>query len=192
MLLPWLSEQFEFKYKPIVLVRHPFAMVSSMMKHSGWNYEFSKFKIPDSPHIGFYEKHTHFLSSLESKEEQLVALWCMGNNHVLNHPKNNINWISVNYENLILEPENQFDTLFKTWGIAMPDDFMIRLKNPSSTTVRKKSIEPIAQLENFKTTLSINMLNRLKAVLNYFEVDYYNEGVMPTIPASKIHLHSSA
>lgn len=187
-LLPWLCEQFEFKYKPILLVRHPFAVISSMKNHSSWNYEFTKFDLPDSPHIGHYEKHFDFLSSLTSKEEQLVALWCIGNNHVLRHPKNNKNWISVNYENLLFEPEKTFDTIFSTWNIRIPNGLIGSLKKPSSTTVGKNKIDPMVQLESFKSNISLKMLHKLNSVLYYFEVDYYNEESVPLINADQVHL----
>src|SRR5690606_852588 len=35
-LMPYLTSTYSFKYKPIFMVRHPFAVVASQMKHGGW------------------------------------------------------------------------------------------------------------------------------------------------------------
>ena len=87
-LLPWYVKQFNFKYTPLFVVRHPFAIAASQLSHGAWNYQYQKFEIPDAPFNDFYKQHDDYLYSLETKEEQLTALWCMGNNVVLHHQEN--------------------------------------------------------------------------------------------------------
>ncbi len=185
-MLPWFINQFSFKYLPLVIVRHPFAVVASQLQHQGWDYSFQRFKIPNAPFNYFYEKHKRFLLSLNSKEEQLVALWCMTNNVVLRHSKNNNSWISINYENIVLDPMYYFSLIFDRWNLNMPEVLPDIISIPSSTTSNKKQIDPKQQITNWKNILTAQQICRLLHVLDYFEVDYYNEGVMPLIPAHKI------
>ena len=187
-LLPWLIKQFNFSYKPLVLVRNPFALIASQLKHGAWDYSFEKFQLPQSPFNEFFKTHLTFLSSLTSKEEQLTALWCMTNNVVLKHAENNSSWISFNYENLVLEPEKHFKQLFLAWGIKPPPQLWDSINQPSSTTVGKKSIEAAALVSAWKKVLTLKQIEKIKEVLQYFEIDYYSEEVLPLIPADKVHL----
>jgi hypothetical protein len=187
-LLPWYVNQFDFKYKPLLVVRHPFALAASQLNHGAWNYKFQQFEIPDGPFSEFYTEHADFLCSLESKEEQLTALWCMTNNVVLHHPKNNESWITMNYENLVLEPQKYFQTIFDRWQIPIPEGLKDRILMPSSTMVGNKKIDPQQLLSDWKNKLSTAQIKRLQKVLDYFKVDYYDENVMPIIPANEVHL----
>jgi len=187
-LLPWLVSNFNFKYKPIVVVRHPFAMVSSMMEHGGWNYNFQEFSIPNTPFNEPYIHHHKFLKTLKSKEEQLVALWCMSNNNILKHTKNNTSWLSFNYEDLVQKPEKNFNTIFEQWKIDIPEHFYSNLRKPSSTTIGEKTISPIDQVNSWKSKLTYEQIHKFQEILIYFEVDYYSSESMPTIPASQAHL----
>lgn len=189
-LLPWYVRQFDFKYTPILLVRHPFALAASQLRHEAWNYDYRPFELPDTPFNDFYEEHLDFLKTLKSKEEQLTAMWCMANSVVLHHPKNDQSWISLNYENLILEPLKYFQYLFDRWQLPMPKGLEEKILKPSTTTVGKKPIKPAQQISNWRDQLSQEQINSLLNVLDYFQVTYYGMDTMPIIPANKVHLKS--
>ncbi len=171
-----------------MLVRHPFAVVTSMLHHGAWDYSFKKFEIPEGPFNDFYQQHEPFLYSLKTKEEQLTALWCMTNNVVLRHPQNNQSWITVNYENMVLDPMQHFQMIFKKWNLEIPKELSARILTPSATTVGKQKIVPEQLLSDWKNKLSAEQVNRLQKVLDYFEVDYYGDDIMPLFPANGVHL----
>lgn len=187
-LLPWYVKQFNFKYTPLFIVRHPFAVVASKLAHPAWQYTFKRFELPDSPHLDIYQAHLPFLQSLETKAEQILARWCIGNNVVLHHSQNDKAWITMNYEDLILDPQKQFTLLFERWGMPMPDTLMERINRPSSTTVGNKSIETQNLLQGWKAKLEKTQIDRLQEVLAYFGVDYYGQDSLPLIPADQVHL----
>jgi hypothetical protein len=187
-LLPWYVKQFDFKYKPLMVVRHPFAVAASLLNHSAWSYEFQSFEIPDGPFNEFYKQHEVFLTSLQTKEEQLTALWCMTNNTVLNHSENNHSWITINYENLVLEPKKYFQMIFDQWDLEIPERLLDRISVASSSTEGRKSINPERLLSDWTNKLKTEQINRLQKVLDYFEVSYYGKDIMPLIPANKVHL----
>ena len=190
-LLPWYVKQFDFKYKPVMLVRHPFAIAASLLDHSSWGYEFKKFEIPVGPYNEFYKAHADFLYALQTKEEQLTALWCITNNTVLRHPENDHSWITLNYENLVLEPVKHFEMIFEKWNLATPDELSSRILIPSSTTVGKQIIQPKRLLSDWKNKLDEAQINQLQKVLDYFGVDYYGKDAMPLIQANKVHLKNA-
>ena len=187
-LLPWYVRQFDFKYKPLVMVRHPFAIAASLLNHSSWNYPFKKLVVPEGPFNEFYKNHKDFLGALQTKEEQLTALWCMVNNVVLNHPDNDHSWITINYENLVLEPQKYFQKIFDLWGMDLPEELMKRISVPSTSTKGKRSVEPDKLISDWKKKLTEKQISRLQKVLDHFEVDYYNKTVTPTIAANEVHL----
>lgn len=187
-LLPWLVNQFDFKYKPLLVIRHPFALAASQLAHSAWDYKYQKFSLPQSPHLEFYQKHISYLEKLESKEEQLTALWCMTNNVALKNAKNNIAWKTINYEDFVLQPERIFQEIFAEWELPLPTSLIENILQPSSTTVGKAQIQPEQLLSDWQNKLSEKQIDRLSRVLDYFEVDYYGQDIMPLIPAHKVHL----
>ncbi len=186
-LLPWYVKQFDFKHKPLFVIRHPFAVIASQLNHKAWNYAFHKFQIPSSPFKEFYEPHEAFLKSLKTKEEQLTARWCMTNNIVLNHPQNNHSWISINYEDLILKSNESFRHIFNVWDLEIPKILFSKINKPSTTTVGKTQIESEQLLKGWQKKLSSTQIDRLQKVLDYFEVTYYSSReVLPIITADKV------
>jgi hypothetical protein len=179
-LLPWLINNFSFKNKPLYLIRHPFAVVASQLKQGGWNFHYDGFKIPEIPFNMIYKKHESFLMQLETKEESLVAYWCMTNQEVLNHPKNNKAWITVQYEDLVLNGIQSWKRIFSEWGIEIDSENIV-LDNKSKTTVKGSPISGKSQVEYWTTKFDSDQISRMTAVLEYFEVKVYNENPYPLI-----------
>ncbi len=185
-LLPWYVKQFDLKYSPIFMIRHPIAMAASQMSHSAWNYQFGVFELPDSPYVDIYKLHLPFLSSLKTKAEQGIARWCIGNNIVLRNKANNKSWISVNYESMLLNPKDEFQKIFDRWNLNVPEDLMRNVTKASATTVNKKKIKVEEQLTNWKNFFSKQEIDRFLMILDYFEVDYYRLDPLPLIDAAKV------
>jgi len=182
-LLPWLTRAFDFKYAPIYIIRHPCAVIASQLKQGGWDHVSDKFHIPyDKPYPEFYSQHEDFLKKINSKIKVLAATWCLCNSVPLKHPKNNNNWITITYESLILEGEKQLKRIEKRWGIKIPETSYQKLQEPSATTVKGSPIleRNGSQLEYWKKQLSEQDIAEIMSVLNYFKIDLYNSGFLPT------------
>ena len=133
-LIPWLTRVFDFTYAPIYLIRHPFAVVASQLKHPAWNPNFDGYRIPDCPYNEFYLRHADFLASLQDKYEELVSTWCLTNLVPLRNSRNNKSWITVYYENLLFNPEQELGRIFGRWGLPLPESILSRVTHPSSST----------------------------------------------------------
>ena len=167
LLLPWLCQQFNFTYKPIVLVRHPLAMIASLKKHNAFDYPFNKIKSID--HV--FEKHLSFLSKLETNTEQQLALWCLANKY-LSEIKD-VKWMVIKYESLIRNFDHTINYIFKTWGLKLPLNIKeSKLRASSSTT--KKTFDLDTQLHGWKDVLSPEEVDRYNMILKYFSIDYDN------------------
>lgn len=170
LLLPWLCNQFEFKYKPIVLVRHPFAMIASLKRHEAFDYPFERFTLPNSKYTDFLLTHLDFLKTLNSNQEQQLAWWCLSNKYLASFDQED--WIVVTYEELVNNYKETVEHIFSTWKTPLPKSILkVASKASSSTTKRKFQKEE--QLNSWQDILSDNEIARYNEILNYFNVDYF-------------------
>jgi hypothetical protein len=178
-LLPYLVSEFNFKYKPIHLVRHPFAVVASQIRYGSWKGK-NKFDIPKHQFSDIYIAHSHFLNSLDTTEECLTAWWCLTNNVSFNSPRNNIDWITVNYETLVTNPQLTIKRIFDSWNLEF-DISKIDFNKPSFTTRDGSFVGSQLQLSNWKSYLNESKVDKMLKVLNYFDVKEYDQNIEPLI-----------
>lgn len=181
-LLPWLTTNFQFKFKPVYVVRHPFAVVASQLKQGAWNFEFQP--ATSGPYSSLSEAEKQFVMALETKEEMLTATWCLCNRVPLSHAKNNEHWITINYEELVLNPKETLARVLDEWGITYDLD-SIDFGRQSATTVSGSPISGNKQIEYWKTKLSADQISRMTAVLDYFQINAYSADPYPVINYSE-------
>ena len=169
LLLPWLCDQFDFKYKPIVLVRHPMATIVSLKEHQAFNYPFKPFTKAPSRYSDVFDPFMPFLSELKTNAEQQLALWCISNKYL--SQQNAQNWLVIKYEDLLTDFENTLMYIFNNWGINRPEHMMQKKNIPSSST-SKEIIEEQVQLNDWTKKISEEELMSYQKILDYFSVDY--------------------
>lgn len=175
MLLPWITRTFDLKYQPIYMLRHPFAVVNSQLKQGGWDNITTSFEIPNTPHNDCFNMHNPFLKTLKTKEERLTAVWCITNNIPLNHIDNNIKWITLNYENLLLQPNQEVQRIFTCWDMPVPEGIETTYRKRSSTTLGHLNTgDPETQLNRWQRELNVNQVDKMQRVLDYFEITCYS------------------
>lgn len=173
-LLPWLTKNYSFNYKPIYLIRHPFAVVNSQMLHGAWDYPFKGYIIPNTPHNYIYKKHKSFLESIKTKEEALVVDWCISNSIPLNHLSNNDKWLTINYEELVMNPEKTINRILTSWGVNYDLSSIDFTKN-SKTTIEYNPVLGIKRLSNWQNQINNNKLDKMEEILDYFEIKCYSK-----------------
>jgi len=193
-LLPWLTKRFNFKYAPIYLVRHPFAVVASQLRHGAWDNKPGNFPIPECPYNDIYVRHSDFLTRIETLEEKLLASWCITNLVPLKNKRNNKDWVTVYYEHFITDPEQEVNRIFQRWQLDLPENIYDRVRKPSATireATFQRSIEE--QLVKWKQSFSKEQLKNMMAVLEYFELEHYSMEAYPishtaTVPTKELIL----
>ena len=173
-LLPWLTENFEFKYQPIYLVRHPFAVASSQLRHGAWDHLDKKFEIPLTPFNSHYLKHKAFLETIHSNEEILVAKWCLSNLKTLNHINNNKKWICITYENLVMDPDLQIERILQSWRINY-DISNLNFEKNSYTTHKDSPNLNADKISSWQKKLSQSQIDKMGRVLDYFDAQIYTK-----------------
>jgi hypothetical protein len=184
--IPWLTNQFRFIYKPVYLIRHPFAVVASQLRHGAWSYQFTRFQLPDVPYPQIYLTHEEYLKQLGTKEELLTAMWCITNLVPLRNKHNNQKWITVNYENMLLDPERELSRIFSQWNVDIPENISTKLRKPSATTKEATFVMgAVPQLQKWQKELTEYQISNMAAVLDYFGVEFYEaQSVLPVISFS--------
>ena len=181
MLLPWITNQINFTHPPLYLVRHPFAVVASQLKQGGWDFPFRKFEVPPIPFNKIYLNHENFLVSLNSKEEILTAYWCLTNQIPLNDQRNNKDWITLYYEDLVINPRHEIENIFKRWKNQIPDGIEHIFRKKSRTSSNQALVMfPEIQLSRWKRELNSNQIKKMSGVLEYFNLKIYNsDNILP-------------
>ncbi|HET6724735.1 MAG TPA: hypothetical protein VFH85_01865 [Gammaproteobacteria bacterium] len=179
-LLPWLTRQFSFRYTPLYLVRHPFAVVASQLRW--WTWVFSGFEVPNGRFANHYKQHKAFLSQLHSPEEALVAEWCLTNLAPLRSKRNNRDWITIHYEHLLNRPRDVLQRIFDAWNEPLPAVLLDSLATPSAMTTETSFKNSAArQMTKWKRTFTMEQVGRMMAVLEYFGVEHYGRDTMPKV-----------
>ena len=179
-LIPWLTNKFDFELAPVYLLRHPFAIAASQMKEGSWDYEFKNYEIPDVPYNHIFKRHESFLSTLKTKGEEMVATWCINNKIVFDHDRHNKDWTTIFYESLLLHPERELQCIFDLWGMLLPEELFEDLRDASSTTQKATFHKGLdTQLSKWKRYFDHTDVDRMIRVLDYFEIDIYNDHLLP-------------
>lgn len=180
LLIPYIIKNFSFRKQPIYLIRHPFAVVASQLKQGGWDKAGSQFQFGEFRYNEHFLKHRDFLKTLKTKEEVLVATWCLTNHYTLINPFNNKKWITITYEELLMEPKITIDRVLKRWGVEC-DLNKVDFKKKSDTSIQNKMFTNEDRLSQWKTFFSKEQLINMNNVLIYFKIDHYSDGVLPLI-----------
>lgn|SRR5690554_1704153 len=184
-LLPWFTSRLDLERKPILLLRHPITTCSSQLKNfqrltgaslSQPSKDEKLYSPPDCINNERYIEHQHYINSLQTPLERQIALWCINNYEVSNHPDSD-KWITVYYEHLVLHPEEELTVLFKNLNLsfAMQNADNADFRKPSRTNFLKEyNRNPTIQLESFLESFDKAYLQKIQDILDYFEIDNYS------------------
>lgn len=181
LLIPYIVKNFNFNKQPIYLVRHPLAVVASQLKQGGWDntsvqYNFGNYKFNEH-----YLKHESFLKTLSTKEEVLTATWCLTNQPTLKNPYNNKKWITVTYEEMLLEPKETVVRILNRMGVTKDLNY-INFKKKSNTSIQKKTLSDEERLNQWRKDFTKDQITKMDAVLKYFKIEHYSaEELLPLI-----------
>lgn len=185
LLLPWLMDHFDLK--AIVLVRHPAAVVSSSLKFGEnfhWHRENPKVSINNHQKYNpeFLKRYHDAAQIVNSAEAHLAFQWAVQYDYLINHPYNNLKWLTVSYEKLYLHPEEEVNRIFNYLDFQVPENTWDKLKKvsfSSSSDHSKDAIKSGNQLEGWKRNLTKKQVSNIFQVLNAIGIDFYTENAVP-------------
>jgi hypothetical protein len=175
-LLRWMAEKFPIR-TPILLIRHPCAVVASQTRHPSWSPTISP--AVDSRFLTAYPWVSDILTDIQTWEEALAATWCMDYLAPLSTPKPHP-WIFVTYERLVRHGEKEIQRIFNALELEMPQSAVKHLRTPSKSVREDSSIltgeDPLAV---WTKRLSKEQVKRILHLVSAFGLDFYGEGLEP-------------
>lgn len=180
MLLPYLVKNFKFDLLPVYMVRHPFGVVASQLKHGSWSHTDEFFQLPDTKYNDIYKLHQSYLESLASKTELMTAHWCITNAAVLNHAENNRKWITIYYEDMVTSPKEVLNEVFNRWNIN-PNFDHLDIEKRSKTALSETKIDPEVQISSWQNFFSELEIDKMLDVLKHFEISVYSKDIYPRL-----------
>lgn len=181
LLLRWLLHNFQIN--AILLTRHPCAVVSSQLSHPAWkNLRIEKpLKFPDFRNNELYKDLEIRIPKLETREEYLSAIWALGVKETIYSDNNNVDWVTVSYESLVLNFKFEINRIFKRLNIKVPKSIWQYQNKPSESTT-KRSIVDIKDgnlLNSWKQRLSKEEIRKILQIVEKFEIDVYSTDEEP-------------
>lgn len=169
-LLPWIADQFEMKYRPMYLVRHPIAVAMSKLKGKGLD---EHFETPPSSWLraNCYSAFAPLLNKLETRLENIVFQWCINNHELLklqNSRPSNAKWHTIFYENLLTGSDLSFLADLPAMGNATA-----QIHSRSLTSSDNYCANVDAQVEKWKSRLADRDRAKVQSILDFFEIRQY-------------------
>ena len=175
LLIPYITHNFNLRYPPIFLLRHPVDTCLSQMRAfvNHREYDFEQ-EIPQWVNNERFHEHEAYLKSLTTPLERKIAGWCLNNCQVLNNLKKQKVHVIV-YSDLLLEPKLELERLLQAYKL---DSYKRRMKaidfTRASTTVIKGELKDTEkQLNKNFERLDTPTKERIQAIFDYFEFKLY-------------------
>ena len=167
-LLPWICKRFDVP-SPVLLIRHPCAVVSSQLSY-GWNNSMR----PDPPtYLEQFPIFRSALSNTKTTEEFLAALWALDHLPCLLHDAPHP-WTIITYEEIILNANAAIPRIFDKWDVDVDIQKAIsRLKKPSSVV----SNLGISGIDGWKSRLSSKQISNILSTVNNFGLSFYTKNI---------------
>jgi len=189
-ILPWLHKHFDLR-GTVILIRHPCAVISSMLESGGWGYErleergISPFnqavgsQAPESVVDEFREE----IEAADTNPQILAHMWALDYHLALRYHKRTGGEHThlVRYEDLVIQGEQTVGNMCSYLDTVPNSKMLDYLDRPSRTAAGDVSTKNAsAQLRKWKDHLDDQTIKNILSIVKKYEVEMYDTGVMPT------------
>jgi hypothetical protein len=156
----WLAEKFNAK--PVILIRHPAAFISSIMKLK-WAHPFDHFLIQKSMMKDllspFREEIEEYARDHKPLFDQAILLWRIIHYQILQYQKEHADWIFIRHEDISQDPVAGFQILFKKLDLEFTEKAETIIKTYSGSENPGDTSAPVGSEETLKRDSKSNMFN---------------------------------
>lgn len=178
--LPWMVRRVAFEMQPVHFLRHPFAVVPSMLKFGKFDGRGLHDALFKGSYVDRLSHHNDYILGLQSDEERIVAIWCRSQIPCLTDPERDRYWITSYYEQLLLDPDAEIARIFSKWDRPVPSDVQERVGRPSRMTQGDAlQSDAMAQISKWQDVLPDSKQRAMLAVLGHFGVTCYGQDPFP-------------
>ncbi len=181
LMMPWMVRKFGIR--PILLVRHPCAVVYSQMQLEHWQpiVKSPQIAIPDFRYSEIFREHEDFYKGFTHPEEVLAFIWALNTVQTIGHPRNNVDWCTVSYEHLYEDFRSEVQRMFKWLGMDVPEG-VEEVRNRAASYTRKYSLKTLGSADHlsaWRERLTREQIARVFNVLEYFRFPLYTSDLYP-------------
>jgi len=186
-LLRWINHQFDIR-GTVLLIRHPCAVIASMLKHGGWGPAHLENRgdtpleqalggpIPDE----LYGRFAPSLEGIESHIDILAHMWALDYHVALFGQGRFYPWVLVPYERLVMEKIDELKRILNVLGVPISSEMKERFNRASSSASSDlKTEDALDQLSKWKKDLSGAEIDRILDIAHNFGVDFYSRDLHP-------------
>lgn len=175
LLLPWIIAQFRVR-TPVLLVRHPCAVVASQLRYGVWG-EADPTQLRSV--LAAYPQYEDYLRSLRSPEERLAAQWAL-DNLALTMPREQRSWTTVSFEQLVCRGRLELHRLLPSFGFDNVEPAIRRLSVISSSALPRSTVATRPNpLDGWRVSLARDEVREVLKVVEHFGIDVYSDALEP-------------
>lgn len=178
----WLANKFDMNV--IVLIRHPAAFVSSLIRLN-WRFDFNTFlkqkRLMEDWLYPLEEKIRRQPKDLiEEASLSWLCIYCVMDAYIQRHPE----WIVKRHEDISLAPTKEFAEIYERLGIPFTSRIARRIDEYSclsNPTVAPNNVEHYlkrdsqALIKHWKSNLSTSEINRIRDTVEVLASKFYGE-----------------
>ena len=160
-MLHWFIRQFDVR-GPVFIVRHPCAVVASMLRHGGWDEEHlngHRAREIAEPRKGLpmplRDEFELVLENIETRTEALATMWCLDHYvPLIQHADGVYPWILVPYERMVTQGREELRRVTNALDVQMTPEMRDQLNEPSSSVKDQLHQDAERQLSKWRRRLS--------------------------------------
>jgi len=177
-MLHWFCRQFDVR-GPVFIVRHPCAVVASMLRHEAWDDEDMRGRsqsehalhgdtLPDPLRDVFGP----VLDRIETRVEVLATMWCLDHYvPLVHHATDTYPWVLVPYERMVTQGREELRRVTEALGVDMTADMRNRLDEPSNSVKDQLHQEAERQLSKWRRRLSDRQVGEVLSIVREVGLD---------------------
>lgn len=146
-----------FEMDVVVLIRHPAAIVSSY-KDLNWTHPFSHFlnqpELIEEQLSPFRHEIEDFANNEYDIVDQIALLWKLIHYKIANHQETHPNWIFLRYEDLALNPIEEYRTIFQQLDLPFSDHTYAMIQSHNMQQMPSESFDPYSIKQNPRQVIS--------------------------------------
>lgn len=186
-LLHWLHDTFTPR-GTVLLIRHPCAVMASMMNHGGWDDENFKLHADGPDAFGgrlpktIKTRFSGIFEEVDSKLDTMAVTWALDYYiPLVEHSKGRgYPWTLVPYERLVLEGEDELDRILGTMDVERTENVQKHLDVASEyASADLATKDRRMQLSKWRDRLSDRQIDRILEIVTAFGLDFYTDELEP-------------
>ncbi|OUT66954.1 MAG: hypothetical protein CBB70_09485 [Planctomycetaceae bacterium TMED10] len=175
LLVPYLIAQFDFKFKPVFLIRHPIDVCISRTKSFERDHVSIGHNITESINSERFIEHAAFLDTLDSDFELQIAHWCLNNCATIKKLDTNKLCV-VFYSDLLLNPEKETEKILDTTGLRVFAENLNEIEYRNASYTSNSHLEESVEKQLTKNIESLDQGTKQKVqdIFDYFDFKIFS------------------